>query len=116
MLLDALHPSLLNVIHHFGLKEGYTTKYMDPSTAVINHYKYQAWSEFKSKFRRRVSAYVVDWKESRNPISQDRTPGLGNRAVEPPEWENKFCDFNDTELRDFTLRVFSSGSDMLWQL
>lgn len=116
VLLDALHPSLLNVIHHFQLKEGYVTKYMDPSTAVINHYKYQAWSEFKSKFRRRVSAYVVDWKESRNPSSQDRTPGLGNRAVEPPEWENKFCDFNDTELRDFTSRVFSSGSDMLWQL
>lgn len=116
VLLDALHPSLLNVIHHFELKEGYTTKYLDPSTAVINHYKYQAWSEFKSKFRRRVSAYVVDWKESRNPSSRDRTPGLGNRAVEPPEWENKFCDFNDTDLKDFTLRVFSSGSDMLWQL
>ncbi|KAG8632226.1 hypothetical protein MANES_18G004100v8 [Manihot esculenta] len=61
VLLEAIDDSLLNVIHHFSLNK----------FAVVNHYKYQAWAEFKAKFRRRVSAYV------------DRTPGLGYEAVEP---------------------------------
>ncbi|GLJ20742.1 hypothetical protein SUGI_0377990 [Cryptomeria japonica] len=116
VLLEALSPSLLNVIHHFQLKPGYTTDHLRSNEAVINHYKYQAWSEFKSKFRRRVSAYVVDWTEAKNAESQDRTPGLGKEAIEPPDWENRFCEVNDTALRDFNLKVFSSGSKMLWQL
>ncbi|GLJ20741.1 hypothetical protein SUGI_0377970 [Cryptomeria japonica] len=116
VLLEALPPSLVNVIHHFQLKRGYKSEYLKPSKTVINHYKYQAWSEFKSKFRRRVSAYVVDWKELKNADSKDRTPGLGNHAIEPPQWEKRFCEVNDTALRDFTLRVFSSGSRMQWQL
>lgn len=116
VLLEALPPSLGNVVHHFELKPRYITEYMKPSKIMINHYKYQAWSEFKSKFRRRVSAYVVDWKEPVNPGSQDRTPGLGNQAIEPPHWEKRFCDLNDTRLKDFALKLFSSGSKMLWQL
>ena len=120
VLLDALSPSLLNAIHHFELKPGYTTKRLTSSEAVINHYKYQAWSEFKAKFRKRVSAYVADWKESKNPSSQDRALGLGNEAIEPPGWENRFCQVNDTLLKEFTNRVFSVKrgpiSVMQWQL
>jgi len=120
VLLDAISPSLLNVIHHFELKPGYKTIRLTSSEAVINHYKYQVWSEFKAKFRRRVSAYVADWKESKNPSSQDRAPGLGNEAIEPPGWENKFCQVNDTALREFTEKVFSvrTGpiSVLQWQL
>ena len=103
--LDTLSPSLRNTIHHFELKPGYKTMRLTFSEAVINHYKYQAWSEFKVKFRRRVSAYVADWKDSKNPSSQDRVPGLGNEAIEPPGWEHKFCEVNDTALREFTHKV-----------
>lgn len=120
VLLDALSPSLENAIHHFELKPGYKTMRLASSEAVINHYKYQAWSEFKAKFRKRVSAYVADWKESKNPLSQDRTPGLGNEAIKPPGWEKRFCQVNDTALREFTNRVFSVKkgplSIMQWQL
>lgn len=120
LLLEAASPSLLNVIHRFQLKKGYRTVYVKAQRAVINHYKYQAWSEFKAKFRRRVSAYVVDWKESRNVVSQDRAPGLGNRAIKPHGWENMFCQVNDSALKEFTGRVFSlndkeAGSKLQWQ-
>eukprot|EP01018_Ginkgo_biloba_P004861 Gb_33001 [translate_table: standard] len=120
LLLDALSSSLLNVIHHFQLKPGYKTLYVNSSKAVINHYKYQVWTEFKTKFRRRVSAYVVDWKESRNLASRDRTPGLGYRAVKPHRWEKMFCEVKDIALREFTMRVFSlydetGSSKMQWQ-
>ncbi|XP_057838889.2 glycosyltransferase family 92 protein RCOM_0530710 [Cryptomeria japonica] len=107
LLLEAASPSLLNIIHRFQLKKGYKTLYVKSSMAVINHYKYQAWSEFKVKFKRRVSAYVVDWSESKNPTSQDRTPGLSNKAIQPRDWEHRFCEVNDTSLKDFAIRVFS---------
>ena len=119
--MEAASPSLLNMIHRFQLKKGYRTLYVKASKAVINHYKYQAWSEFKAKFRRRVSAYVVDWRESRNPGSQDRTPGLGNRAIKPHGWENMFCEENDTALKEYAGRVFSlsdeeeAGPNLEWQ-
>ena len=44
-----------------GVTQGYTTETLDLEVAVVNHYNHQTWSEFKAKFRRRVSAYVVDW-------------------------------------------------------
>uniref|UniRef100_A0A0D6QS33 Glycosyltransferase family 92 protein n=1 Tax=Araucaria cunninghamii TaxID=56994 RepID=A0A0D6QS33_ARACU len=120
VLLDALPSSLLNVIHHFELKPGYRSIRLQSHEAVINHYKYQAWSEFKAKFRRRVSAYVVDWKESKRLSSQDRVPGLGYKAVEPAEWDKMFCEVNDTAMLRFTTKVFSvqKGSIplMQWQL
>lgn len=120
LLLEAASPSLLNVIHRYQLKKGYRTVYVKAQRTVINHYKYQAWSEFKVKFRRRVSAYVVDWKESRNVESQDRAPGLGNRAIKPHRWENMFCQVNDSALKEFAGRAFSlnnkeTGSKLQWQ-
>ncbi|KAH9287960.1 hypothetical protein KI387_032077, partial [Taxus chinensis] len=95
----------MNVVHHFELKPGYKMVGVKPSEAVINHYKYQAWSEFKKKFSRRAPAYVVDWKEGKNGLgSQDRAPGLGFEAVRPPHWETKFCQVTDTLLRQFTAK------------
>ncbi|EEF52870.1 glycosyltransferase family 92 protein RCOM_0530710 [Ricinus communis] len=119
VLLEAIHRSLHNVIHHFSLKEEYRTKQLSLERAVVNHYKYQAWSEFKAKFRRRVSAYVVDWMQAMNPESKDRTPGLGYEAIEPPGWENKFCEVRDDRLKFLTQKWFGTqretGYRMAWQ-
>lgn len=110
VLLDAIHDSLLNVIHHFQLKEGYRAKKINKQNIVVNHYKFQAWSEFKAKFRRRVSAYVVDWTQSTNLRSNDRTPGLGNLAVEPEGWPEKFCEVRDNGLKELSERWFGANS------
>ncbi|XP_021600933.1 glycosyltransferase family 92 protein RCOM_0530710 [Manihot esculenta] len=121
VLLEAIDDSLLNVIHHFSLNKCYRMKQLSLEVAVVNHYKYQAWAEFKAKFRRRVSAYVVDWMSSLNPLSKDRTPGLGYEAVEPRGWENKFCEVRDDRLKMLTRRWFGKqmGSRgtyrMAWQ-
>ncbi|KAJ4965107.1 hypothetical protein NE237_016956 [Protea cynaroides] len=119
VLLDAVDESLMNVIHHFRLKEGYRMKWLRMEEGVVNHYKYQAWPEFKKKFRQRVSAYVADWKKEANPNSNDRTPGLGFLPVEPKDWDNKFCELNDTRLQQVTQRWFGSksrtGFKMAWQ-
>nr|XP_010941449.2 glycosyltransferase family 92 protein Os08g0121900 [Elaeis guineensis] len=118
--LDAVHDSLFNSVHHFGLKTGFNTRWTKGSGARVYHYKYQAWEEFKVKFRRRVSAYVVDWKESVNPSSKDRTPGLGFEPVEPKGWAHRFCEVNDTRLREVNRRWFGlEGPDgeyrMAWE-
>ncbi|KAH7846519.1 hypothetical protein Vadar_014892 [Vaccinium darrowii] len=120
VLLDAIDESLLNVIHHFQLKDGYKMKKVELQHAVVNHYKFQAWSEFKTKFRRRVSAYVVDWMQAINLESKDRTPGLGYAPVEPQGWLEKFCEVYDNRLKDLTRRWFGTESEsgylMAWQI
>ncbi|KAF8405545.1 hypothetical protein HHK36_010452 [Tetracentron sinense] len=119
VLLDAIDTSLLNVIHHFELKEGYRVERLSKEEGVVNHYKYQAWSEFKAKFRRRVSAYVADWRQEVNPNSKDRTPGLGYVPIEPKGWAMKFCEVNDSRLKVATQKWFGldlpSGYKMAWQ-
>ncbi|CAL4966773.1 unnamed protein product [Urochloa decumbens] len=105
--LDAVDTSLVNSIHHFELRPGF--RWERSRHARVNHYKYQAWDEFKLKFRRRVSTYVTDWTDPVNHGSKDRTPGLGFEAVEPEGWANKFCDVQDTLLRDVTRRWFGAG-------
>ncbi|XP_073011807.1 glycosyltransferase family 92 protein Os08g0121900 [Typha latifolia] len=121
--LDALDRSLVNSVHHFGLTDGFETKRVPIGSARVNHYKYQAWAEFKVKFRRRVSTYVADWTDPVNPESKDRTPGLGFRAVEPTKWSNMFCDVEDTRLKNTTQKWFAAAvpdSDrrhrMAWEL
>ncbi|KAL4557580.1 hypothetical protein LXL04_035763 [Taraxacum kok-saghyz] len=113
VLLDAIDESLINVIHHFKLKEGYASTKVHPDTVVVNHYKFQAWPEFKAKFRRRVSAYVVDWTRSVNLQSNDRTPGLGYRAVEPEGWAERFCEVYDHRLKDLTRRWFGRRDERM---
>ncbi|KAE8057402.1 hypothetical protein FH972_014098 [Carpinus fangiana] len=120
LLLDAVDSSLLNVVHHFRLKEKFRSKAMSLEDGVVNHYKYQAWSEFRAKFRRRVSAYVVDWTKAVNPMSKDRTPGLGFEPVEPKGWAQKFCEVRDNRLKLLTQKWFESQTPneyqkMAWQ-
>ncbi|KAI3949725.1 hypothetical protein MKX01_040942 [Papaver californicum] len=109
VLLDAIDTSLFNAIHHL----------MSSSDAVVNHYKYQAWSEVQAKFKRRVSAYVVDWSDPKNLMSKDRTPGLGLEPVEPKDWGKRFCEVQDTGLKMLTQKWFglasSQGHKMVWQ-
>ncbi|XP_062086827.1 glycosyltransferase family 92 protein Os08g0121900-like [Humulus lupulus] len=119
VLLDAVDPSLLNAIHHFRMNDQYKTVTLSLDRAVVNHYKYQAWSEFQNKFRRRVSTYVVDWKEKANLGSNDRTPGLGFEAVEPEDWNQKFCEVRDERLKMVIRKWFGSrtsyGYKLAWQ-
>ncbi|KAG6434865.1 hypothetical protein SASPL_106509 [Salvia splendens] len=109
--LSAVDSSLMNAIHHFYLKEGFKTRRLNTTAMVVNHYKYQAWPEFKAKFRRRVSAYVLDWTQKMNPKSNDRTPGLGFSPVEPAGWPEKFCEVRDEALKDLVIRWFGIESE-----
>ncbi|WOH03657.1 hypothetical protein DCAR_0623056 [Daucus carota subsp. sativus] len=110
VLLDAVDDSLVNVVHHFHLKQGYAMIKLDIRNVVVNHYKFQAWPEFKAKFKRRVSAYVPDWTESVSPNSQDRTPGLGVTPVEPQGWPYKFCEVRDNGLKMLSEQWFGKAS------
>ncbi|CAN0925743.1 Glycosyltransferase family 92 protein RCOM_0530710 [Linum grandiflorum] len=104
---DLLDSTVLNIIHHFKLKEGYESVNVGETTAVINHYKYQVWDTFKAKFFRRVSTYVANWQDDHNKGSKDRAPGLGTEAVEPEDWRLRFCEVWDTGLKDFVLDTFA---------
>ncbi|KNA15832.1 hypothetical protein SOVF_094650 [Spinacia oleracea] len=112
---DAVDDSLLNQVHHFKLKKEF--RKVNFHRAVINHYKYQVWDNFKQKFYRRVSTYVVDWQENQNENSRDRAPGLGTEAIEPPNWPQRFCEVWDTRLRDFVLTNLADRNTGLlpWQ-
>ncbi|XP_027360781.1 glycosyltransferase family 92 protein RCOM_0530710-like [Abrus precatorius] len=114
---DLLDISLLNVVHHFQLREGFRYRNMPEGTAIINHYKYQVWETFKAKFFRRVATYVVDWQEDQNKGSKDRAPGLGTEAIEPPNWRLQFCEVWDTGLKDFLLSYFADPTTglMPWE-
>ncbi|RWV89728.1 hypothetical protein GW17_00048113 [Ensete ventricosum] len=103
---EVLNPSLINVVHHFHLKEGMRYVNMEKGLIVINHYKYQVWEVFKEKFYRRVATYVADWQNEENVGSKDRAPGLGTKAVEPSDWSSRFCEVNDTGLRDWVSMAF----------
>jgi hypothetical protein len=78
--------------------------------ARINHYKYQAWTEFKSKFKRRVSAFVADWTDPVNLQSHDRAPGLGVDPVEPVGWAESFCELKDYTMKKLSEKWFGIGS------
>ncbi|KAL5793321.1 hypothetical protein ACOSP7_001915 [Xanthoceras sorbifolium] len=114
---EALNSTLINVVHHFHLKGGFEFLNLDIRTMVINHYKYQVWDVFKEKFYRRVATYVADWQETQNVGSKDRAPGLGTRAVEPPDWSTRFCEVNDTGLRDRVLENYTDPETLFlpWQ-
>lgn len=103
---EALNSTLVNVVHHFHLSEGFRYVNADRGVLVINHYKYQVWEVFKEKFYRRVATYVADWQNEQNVGSKDRAPGLGTRAVEPPDWSSRFCEVTDTGLRNLVLQKF----------
>ncbi|KAM1239096.1 hypothetical protein ACFX13_045570 [Malus domestica] len=114
---EALNSTMINVVHHFHLRDGFEAVNVDMGVMVINHYKYQVWEVFKEKFYRRVATYVADWQEEQNVGSKDRAPGLGTRAVEPPDWSHRFCEVKDTGLRDRVLQDFVDPRTRLlpWQ-
>lgn len=119
VMLDALDSSLLNVLHHFELQEGFHSVRLHRRVAVCNHYKYQAWDAFKMKFVRRAGTYTTDWKKEEGRGSKDRTPGLGTQAVKPDDWESRFCQVKDEGLREFSLRTFAvpgRPNTMAWQV
>ncbi|CAI5481424.1 unnamed protein product [Closterium sp. Yama58-4] len=106
---EAVADSLLCHIHQFELKEErYRSQVFSGRVrlANINHYKFQVWDEFKAKYRRRVATYTKDWKGAKQN-SNDLIPGLGTDAVEPPDWAGRFCERNDTVLRDFVKLAFA---------
>lgn len=120
VFLEGIDDSLINVIHHFNLKPEYRGIKMKVHDMVVNHYKFQAWPEFKAKFRRRVSAYVVDWTQRVNARSKDRAPGLGFSPVEPKGWPLKFCEVVDNGMKELTQNWFAFQSSsgyykMAWQ-
>lgn len=103
---DALNPSLVNVVHHFHLREGARYVNVGQGAMLVNHYKYQVWEVFKDKFSGRVATYVADWRDEENVGSRDRAPGLGTRPVEPEDWPRRFCEVYDTGLKDFVQKAF----------
>lgn len=106
VLLSVIVESLRNQVHHFTMKSPYVLETIRPWVAIINHYKFQAWDEFKTKFHRRAASNVADWTEDRNLASNDRVPGLGTKPIKPADWELRYCDVQDYGLRDYTRRVF----------
>ncbi|KAF8390585.1 hypothetical protein HHK36_025112 [Tetracentron sinense] len=114
---EALNSSLINVVHHFHLRDNFEYVNVERGVMVINHYKYQVWEVFKDKFYRRVATYVADWQDKENVGSKDRAPGLGTEAVEPSDWSSRFCEVTDTGLKDWVLRVFADPQTHLlpWQ-
>ncbi|KGN45734.2 hypothetical protein Csa_005102 [Cucumis sativus] len=114
---EVLNSTLINVVHHFHLRDGFHYMNLERSEMVINHYKYQVWEVFKEKFYRRVATYVADWQEDQNAGSKDRAPGLGTKAVEPEDWSSRFCEVNDTGLRDVVLQNLTNRRTHLlpWQ-
>ncbi|CAK7332729.1 unnamed protein product [Dovyalis caffra] len=110
---ELLHTTLLNAVHHFRLRDGYKYLNLPESKAVVNHYKYQVWDSFKTKFFRRVSTYVTNWQEDQNQGSKDRAPGLGTVAIEPPNWRLRFCEVWDTGLKDFVMANFADSASGL---
>ena len=116
VLLGSVVDTLQNVIHHFTLKPGYRTNNVKPFMATVNHYKFQVWDEFKTKFQRRAATYVADWTEDRNHSSKDRVPDLGTKAVKPADWEVRYCELQDYGLRDYVRKVFGSSRNGTWHL
>lgn len=109
VLLSAIADSLANQVHHFTLKPPYVMAQIRPWVAIINHYKFQVWDEFKTKFHRRAATYVADWTEDRNHGSNDRVSGLGTKPVKPADWESRYCEVQDYGLRDYTRRIFGTS-------
>lgn len=78
---DALHIALFNVCTISTLKKGFKYLNLPQSAVVINHYKYQVWEVFRTKFHGRVATYVADWQQNQNEGSRDRVPVLGTEAI-----------------------------------
>ncbi|GJP31191.1 hypothetical protein CLOM_g9878 [Closterium sp. NIES-68] len=109
ILTEAIAPPLHNVIHHFtSLEHRFCTLNLGQMLGAIFHYKYQAWSEFKTKFRRRASTFVADWTQMDRMQSKDRVPDLGVEAIEPADWKGRYCELQDFRLKTFSAQIASA--------
>eukprot|EP00249_Psilotum_nudum_P014222 c24726_g2_i2 orf=203-2074(-) len=115
--INAMDPTYCSRVHHFELRQGFDSALVLKEDAVIQHYKYSVWEDFRLKFFRRAATFVADWQEKGNMGSKDRTPGLSSEAREPPGWAQQFCEVEDTELRNYILKSprFQNGSQLLWE-
>ena len=104
-------------VHHFELKSGFVSLQASRNDAVIHHYKFQVWEDFKVKFVRRAATFVTDWGKNKDLDSFDRTPGLGTEAIEPPDWAHQFCEVEDTGLRDYVSNAsqLHVGGKLIWE-
>ncbi|MCO5568075.1 hypothetical protein L7F22_021770 [Adiantum nelumboides] len=102
---SAIHPSYCSRVHYFELKAGYVAAQAVRKDAIIHHYKFHVWRDFKLKFVRRAATFVTDWGQNKDLDSFDRTPGLGTQAVEPIDWAHQFCEIEDTSLRDYVMNA-----------
>lgn len=113
----AIHPSYCSRVHYFELKGGFMSAQAMRKDAVIHHYKYQVWEDFKLKFVRRAATFVTDWGQSKDLDSFDRTPGLGTEAIEPSDWAHQFCEIQDTALKEYVLNASQLHFEgkLLWE-
>lgn len=72
---EALNSTLINMVHHFHLRDGFQCMNLERSEMVINHYKYQVREVFKEKFRMRVA---TDWQEEQNVGSEGQNARAGD--------------------------------------
>lgn len=114
---SAIHPSYCSRVHYFELKRGFVSAQAVRKDAVIHHYKYQVWEDFKLKFVRRAATFVTDWGQKKDLDSFDRTPGLGTEAVEPSDWAHQFCEIQDTALREYVMNASQLHFEgkLLWE-
>lgn len=114
---SAIHPSYCSRVHYFELKAGYLAAQAVRKDAIIHHYKYHVWKDFKLKFVRRAATFVTDWEQNKDLDSFDRTPGLGTQAVEPHDWAHQFCEIEDTSLRDYVMNAsqLHHAGKLLWE-
>eukprot|EP00897_Mesotaenium_endlicherianum_P005226 jgi/Mesen1/4731/ME000241S03781 len=114
-----IDPTRCNFVHRFDLRPGYSFfQWRSVHIAAIKHYKFQVWEDFRQKFRRRVATFVKDWKLDPGKPNRDRVDGLDSDEVEPEDWPGRFCEVNDTGIRDYALEHFRDPASglMLWEL
>lgn len=117
---SALNGTRCNVIHRFrniDFSKGFVDITIRRKLAVVNHYKFSVWDDFKLKFKQRVSTYRVDWTEEKHLDHRDRE-GFGTKAIKPTNWENQHCFINDTGLKNFMNSNFwdTNSKKYLWEM
>ena len=107
--LKAVGGPRCNNIHHFShVKEsGYVEHVPHIREAVVKHFKFPVWKEFRQKFKRRASTVVRDWNDNNATGLEDKVVGLTTDLEEPPDWRLRFCEVNDTDLQTYVKLVFS---------
>lgn len=115
--VEAMTSTVCNRVHFFEIRQEFSQARVRKGSAMIYHYKYPVWEDFQYKFVRRVSAAVPDWTDNERLESTDRAPGLGTEPIQPKDWPERFCDVEDTALRDYVIRNFRSGTsdNLLWE-